>query len=232
MGDYYYPPSRDGLILKKRSEVRPGEIIVGRAPPSTQLARRRDYDRDHNDDAYNRSPQSTQGLAQRPRHEQDYNDGYNSEASIAPRPRRRRQQRARSQDGSQRQRRESSESSTDLGSSTGDESKCKSLKRKKYITLGFTAIALIHAGASIHEAMEMRAYHRKQLAEGGMEPTEAKKEQMKQRWEEAKAIGIGAYGAYSSYETIKELNERREEHHKMEEERKDRHKRREERRRR
>jgi len=65
MGDYYHPPSRDGLVLKKRSEVRPGEIIVGRALPSTQLARRRDYDQDHNDDVYNRSPRSTQALARR-----------------------------------------------------------------------------------------------------------------------------------------------------------------------
>jgi len=79
--------------------------------------------------------------------------------------------------------------------------------------------------------MEMRAYHRRKLAEGDLEPTEAKKELVKQRWEEAKAIGIAGFGAYTSYNRIKESKECREEHHKREEEREEKHGRREDRRR-
>ncbi|KAF1990945.1 hypothetical protein K402DRAFT_400453 [Aulographum hederae CBS 113979] len=237
MSDYHSSPrlsqvAPPGMVVKRRSEVLPGESIVGRVPRYA-----RQFPLYDTDDDYDRPPRgrrdqlipydARRGLARRAPLDDD--DGYDSEGSVPPL--RRRPQRARSQDHRQLQR-DQDESSSDLGSSTDDEKTEKKVRRKKYLTFGLTGVALIHAGASIHKAMELNKQREADVATGEMDEDEAHEKKKQTRVQELGAVGLAGLGVWQSWKEIRELREIQHEHEEAVERNEERHRKREDRRKR
>lgn len=244
MPSSYYDNDHSGLILKKRSEVRPDEIIVERVPKYDQQMVPRGYYNDRGPRASSLDGQ--RGAMTRYRDPRDRDYPSDSEDDYPP-PRRRNTGgggggggrdggRSRTKGGAQNNKskssRSSSVSSSDLGSSSGDERNCKKMKRKKYVTYGLASVATIHAAASIHGAIEGRAKRKEEVAEGTMSPEEQQKRNQQGLWKEAGAVGLSALGIWQAFKEGKESWELRGEHAHLEEEAKERHRKRQERQRR
>jgi len=101
------------------------------------------------------------------------------------------------------------DSSSDLGSSSGEEKERKSAKRKALLTAGLATVATIHAGHSVYQSFEKRDVRRKLLKEGDISPEQAKREKNKARLQDAASIGIAALGVKGAVSEWKEMNEKR-----------------------
>lgn len=236
--------SNSTIIKIKRSQLQPGDIILGPAPRDRDLPLTRrprpGYDRRASSvDRYD-FPDSNRGRGQqiaRRRPQQDYRDkydhDYDSEGSIPPRsrrqrPRGQRQQRPRS-DGDGNGKESSSSSSSDLGCSSDDEEMKKKAKWKKWGAIGLAGVATIHAVHGVHETVEKTRARRKEVAEGEIGLDEAHKKKNRGRWRDAANVGIAAVWLKSAYDEIQEYREAKHEHAEMIEHGEERHKKRVER---
>jgi len=228
-----------GLILKRRSEVRPGEIIVAPAPRNSQQLIRRASSLDRYDDRGTGGRGRNMAMQQyRDPRDRDASD---SEASVPPRSRNRHRSQGASNSNSKSKSKpksggkgqsSSASSSSDLCSSTEDEKRIKKMKRKKYITYGLAGVATIHAAATLKSSFDHRKQRKVEVEEGKISPEEAQKRNEQGKWQDAAAVGLSALGLYQVWNETKECWELRKEHLELEEGREERHKKREERRRR
>jgi hypothetical protein len=226
-----WKPDDRGLVLKKRSEVASDEEIVEVVPrrrPNNdrQLVRRTSSeDRIGFDRRDGRNDRRV--VAYRDR------DASDSEGSVPPRSRVSAKSRGRAKSTSGRKgKRSSSRSSSDLGSTTDDEKKCKKMERKKWITGGLAAVATIHAASKVYSSIEAHDKRVQKVALGEMSPQEAAKKRTQAHWQDAAAIAIAALGIKGAINEWSEVQEQQQEHQELLESRQDRHKRRMERRRR
>ena len=222
-----WKPDDRGLVLKKRSEVASDEEIVETVPRrnanNRQLVRRTNsadrsgYDR--RDGRNDRRVGAYRG-----------GNASDSEGSIPPRSRTSAKSRGRAKSTSGRgSKRSSSSSSSDLGSSTEDEKKVKSMERKRWITGGLAAVATVHAAAKVYSSIEAHDKRVEQVVKGEMSPQEAHKKRRQAQWQDAAAIAIAALGIKSAMNEWGELQEQQHEHKELLESRQERHKRRMER---
>jgi hypothetical protein len=233
---------RNSTVIKvKRSEIQPGDVVLGPAPRDLPLMRRprprylrRTSSLDQNDfpSSY-RGRDSDRGTIARRRDRLDPQDQYYSEGSIPPRsrrpaPTRRRQNRQQSDRGGVRDSlrdgdASSSESSSDLGSTTDDEKNKNKAKWKKWSAIGLAGVATIHAVHGVHETVEKTRTRRKELAEGEIGEEEAHKRKNKGRLRNAANVGIAAVWVHSAYSEIKEYREAQKEHAELCEKTEERH---------
>jgi hypothetical protein len=224
-----WKPDDRGLVLKKRSEVASDEEIVEVVPRRTannrQLVRRTSsVDRvgyDRKDGRNDRRVGAYRGR-----------DASDSEGSVPPRSRVSAKSRGRAKSTNGRSRRSSSTSSSDLGSTTDDEKKCKQIARKKWITGGLAAVATVHAASKVYTSIEAHDKRVQQVALGEISPEEAAKKKKQARWQDAAAIAIAALGIKGAISEWSEVQEQQHEHQELLESRQERHKRRMERKRR
>lgn len=94
---------------------------------------------------------------------------------------------------------DSGSSSSDLGSSSGDEKRARKMKGKQLITAGLATVATIHAAHNVYQSVEKRDARHKAVAEGEMTPEEAHRLKMKARLQDAASIGIAALGIKGAY---------------------------------
>jgi len=222
-----YPGPNPIVLRIRRSELRPGDVILRPAPRDLPLARRPQYHRrasslDRGDFGLPR-----RGRSAIVRRDEQEREPYESEGSIPPRAR----ARGRARQGPKRDdaRSSSSSSSSDLGSTTDDEKKKKKAKLKKWGAIGLAGIATIHAVHGVHESMEKAKKRREELAEGEISEEEAKRRKGKGRWRDAANVGIAAVWIKGAVDEIKEYREAQHEHAEMCENAEERHKKRRER---
>ncbi|KAL9015109.1 MAG: hypothetical protein Q9173_000264 [Seirophora scorigena] len=121
----------------------------------------------------------------------------------------------------------SSESSSDVCSSSEDERRQKKMRGKEYLTAGLAAVATIHAAHGLYSSMEARDKRHAEVAKGEMSPEEAGRLRRKAHLQDAAAVaiaGLGIKGAYSEWQGVqanreelrKEKDERRKRHEKRE----------------
>jgi hypothetical protein len=226
-----WKPDDRGLVLKKRSEVASDEEIVEVVPrrsanSNQQLVHRTSsLDRTGYERGGGRNDQRMVPYRGR--------DASDSEGSVPPRSRVSAKSRGRAKSTSGRRgKRSSSKSSSDLGSTTDDEKKCKKIERKKWITGGLAAVATIHAASKVYSSIESHDKRIQQVALGQISPEEAAKKKKQARWQDAAAIAIAALGIKGAMSEWSEMQEQQHEHQELLESREERHKRRMERRRR
>lgn len=212
-------PEECGWVMKKRSEVRSDEEIVQRVPRKQQVVpyrpgvNRRASSLDGNDYRDRRDGRNDRRLgAYRGRH-----DASDSEGSVPPQSRVSRSRRSSSK---------STSDSEDLGSSTDDERRCRDIKRKKWLTGGFAAVATIHAAAKVYSSLEARDKRREQVISGEMSPEESRKKRNRGRWQDAAAVGIAAIGIRGAMGEWHEVEEKAEEHKKHLKQREENHRKR------
>jgi hypothetical protein len=216
------------VVKIKRSELRPGDVIVrstisddcSLARQSRPRYRRRissvdrfDFPPDHR----NRGTLTRRKQTARPYAPQDQ---YDSEGSVPPRgriPASAKQRRGRGPQsdhgrGDANADSSSSSASSDLGCTSDDEKLKKKAKWKKWGAIGLAGVATIHAVHGVHETVEKTQKRRKELAEGKISEDEAKKRKNKGRWKTAADVGIAGVWIKSAYDEIKEYTEARKEH--------------------
>ena len=221
-----------GLVLRKRSEVRSDEEIVevvrhrgqklARRPGMERRASSMDNPRDGAGAGRGRNNDRRVG---------PYRGGAaggaaaaeDSEGSVPPQSRTGRG-RAKSMGG--KSGRASSTSSSELGSTTDDEKKCRKMQRKKWITAGLAGVATIHAASSLYSSVENHDKRILQVEAGEISPEEAHKKQRQARWQDAASIAIAALGIKGALSEWKEVQEQRHEHAELLENREERHKKR------
>lgn len=225
MAQYGYSNPRSDVIRVRRSEVQPGDVILGPAPPERSLVPRRprpQYTRrasslDGND-FYERDHRGRGQLARRRDPRDQYDQQYDSEGSVPPRARRPippRQNRQR--DGRERNRKgkedtSSSASSSDLGCTDDDEKSRKKAKLKKWGAIGLAGVATIHAVAGVHSTVEKHKKRQEELEDGEISEEEAEKRRNKGRWKNAANVGIAAVWIKGAVDEIKEYREASKEH--------------------
>lgn len=226
-----WKPDDRGLILKKRSEVASDEEIVETVP------RRRNDNRElvRRSSSVDRAAYYRRRDGRNDRRVGAYRgaDASDSEGSVPPRSRESAKNRGRAKSANGREgKRASSTSSSDLGSSTDDEKRCKKMERKKWITGGLAAVATIHAAAKVYSSVEKHDKRVEQVAAGQMSPEVAEKKKKQAHWQDAAAIAVAALGIKSAIGEWNEVQEQQQEHQKLLESRQERHRKRMERERR
>jgi len=234
-------PDDRGLVLKKRSEVSSDEEIVEYIPRAErqnrqQLVRRTSsmdrgsYGNDRRNGRDDRRVGAYRGAAAGGA----AGDDSDSEGSVPPRSRvsNRNRGRAKSATGRDSKKRDSSSSSSDLGSSSGDERNCKKIARKKWITGGLAAVATVHAASKVYSSIEAHDKRIQQVVMGEISPEEAQRKKKQARWQDAAAIAIAALGIKGAMSEWGEVQEQQHEHKELLESREERHKKRMERQRR
>jgi len=188
-------PEQKGLILRRRRDVASDEEVVAVVRHKGDLPPRRPRDNGRGSGAV---------VPYRDRRGDDHSD---SEGSVPPRSR----VRARSTAGRSRRRGSpgSSESSSELPSSTDEERQCRKIRRKKWITAGLATVATVHAASKVYSSIEKHDKAMEEVKAGKMSPEEAHKKLRASRWQDAAAVGIAALGIGGA---ISEWNEVHEEH--------------------
>ena len=126
-------------------------------------------------------------------------------------------------EGPRGEKRSSSESSSDVCSSSEDERRTKKARGKEFLTAGLAAVATIHAAQGVYKSMEARDKRHEEVAKGEMSPEEARKLKNKARLQDAAAIAIAALGIKGAYSEWQEVQEHREELLQQKKERAERH---------
>ncbi|TVY16839.1 hypothetical protein LARI1_G005338 [Lachnellula arida] len=116
-----------------------------------------------------------------------------------------------------------SDSDSDLGSSSEDEKKIKKMKGKQLLTAGLATVATIHAAHNIYQSIEKRDARHRAVQEGEMTPEEARKLKAKATLQDAASVGIAALGIKGAISEIKEANEMRHECRELNEKKAERH---------
>lgn len=234
-------PDERGLVLKKKSEVASDEEIVEYIPRASRTANNRQlvrrtssmdrgsYGNDRRTGRDDRRVGAYRGAAAGGA----AGAGSDSEGSVPSRSRvsARGRGRAKSTNGRE-SKRDSSSSSSDLGSSSGDERNCKKIARKKWITGGLAAVATVHAAAKVYSSIEAHDKRVMQVAKGEISPEQAQTKKKQARWQDAAAIAIAALGIKGAMSEWSEVQEQQHEHQELLESREERHKKRMERQRR
>ena len=226
--DYTKTPEERGLVLRKRSEVHSDEEIVEAVPRRARRRpgmERRTSSLDRGDYGRHGGHGDRRVGAYRGRRSTS-----DSEGSVPPRSRVSRRGRGKSTGG--RSKRSSSNSSSDLGSSTDDLKKERHVKHMKYVTGALAAVATIHAGAKVYSSIEAHDKRIQQVQAGELSPEESRKKRNTSRWQDAAAIGIAALGIKGALGEWNEVQEKTKEHKEAMERHRERHQRRLERERR
>lgn len=234
MSLYGYPNPRAEVIRVRRSDVKPGDVILGPAPAERSLVPRQrprpQYPRRASsldgDDFYDRNPRGRGQVIRR----RNPRDDYDSEGSVPPRSRRpipsrqnrpQRDERERNRKGKDEG--SSSVSSSDLGCTDDDEKIKKKAKLKKWGSIGLAGVATVHAVAGVHSTIEKRKKRQEELADGEISEEEADKIRNKGRWRNAANVGIAAVWIKSAVDEIKEYREASKEHREIIEKGEERH---------
>jgi len=228
MAGYSHPNST--IIKIKRSELRPGDVLLGPAPRDLPLGRprprylRRTSSLDRNDFS---DPYRGRGTIARRREQPDPSDQYDSEGSVPPQSRKLTSENRRDTDrGNSNRNRSSSASSSDLGCTDDDEKNVKKAKWKKWGAIGLAGVAGIHAVHGVYETIEKTKERRKELEEGEISEEEAKRKKNRARWKEAANVGIAGVWIKSAWDEIKEYREAQHEHAEICEKAEERHRKR------
>jgi len=237
MAQYGYSNANSAVIRVRRSEVQPGDVILGPAPPERSLVPRQrprpQYPRRASsldgDDFYRPNPRR-RGQVLRRRDPRDQYGQYDSEGSVPPRdrcsiPQRQNQQRG-NRNGTDKDDTSSSASSSNLGCTSDDEKIKKKAKLKKWGSIGLAGVATIHAVAGVHSTIEKRKKNREELEEGEISEAEAEKRRNKGRWRNAANVGIAAVWIKGAVDEIKEYREATKEHQEIIEKSEERHRKR------
>jgi hypothetical protein len=112
----------------------------------------------------------------------------------------------------------SSESDSDLGSSTDEEGTRKELRKGALWATGFATLATVHTVHNISNKMKKHKTHDRKLRQGKISLEEVDKERVKHYLEDAASIGLSALaikGAISEWqEAANSVRETRSFHHK------------------
>jgi hypothetical protein len=237
MAQYGYSNPNSAVIRVRRSDVQPGDVILGPAPRDLPLATRprprpqylRRASSLDGDDFYGPGPRGRGQVARR-RDPRDQYHQYDSEGSIPPRsrrpipPRQNRQKDNRNRSGKvDSSSSSSSASSSDLGCTSDDEKLKKKAKLKKWGSIGLAGVATIHAVAGVHSTIEKRKKNREELQEGEISEHEAERRRNKGRWRNAANLGIAAVWIKGAVDEIKEYREATKEHQETIEKSEERH---------
>lgn len=228
MAQYGYSNPRSNVIRVRRSEVQPGDVILGPAPPERSLVSRRPRPRPtyprrasslDGDDFYERDSRGRGQLARRTDPRGQYDQPYDSEGSVPPRARRAIPPKPnRQRDGRERNRTgrddtsSSSESSSDLGCTDDDDKSKKKAKLKKWGAIGLAGVATIHAVSGVHSTIEKGKKRREELADGDISEEEAERKRNKGRWKNAANVGVAAIWIKGAVDELKEYREAAKEH--------------------
>ncbi|QDS68970.1 hypothetical protein FKW77_008916 [Venturia effusa] len=233
---------RTEVIRVRRSEVQPGDVILGPAPLERSVAPRRprpQYSRRSSsldgDKFFQLAPSRRRELAGRRDPRDENEQQYDSEGSVPPRARRPLPARqSRQRDGRERSRNaeddtSSSVSSSDLGCTDDDEKSKKKARLKKWGAIGLAGVATIHAVSGVHSTIEKRKKRQEELAHGDISEEEAERRRNKGRWKNAANVGIAAVWIKGAVDEIKEYREVAKEYEETCEKGEERHRRRVER---
>jgi len=226
-----WKPDERGLVLKRRSEVESDEEIVdilpkrrskrGQLIQRTSSLERGDYERGNPD----RSVRPWRGA---PAANIDVSDRGASERRSRPKSR---ASQSRSHAGSKARwsTRSNSTSSADLGSSSGDEKRCRRAAKRKWITACLAGVTTVHAAAKVYRNIKNHDKRVMQVQRGEMSPEEANKKEKRSRWQDAAGIAIAALGIKGARNEWRKVQEQHREHEKLIERRQEMHQRRMER---
>jgi len=104
------------------------------------------------------------------------------------------------------------DSSSDLGSSSGEEKERKKGTGKQLLTAGLATIATIHAAHSVYQSAEKHNIRERELRKGEISKAVAKKQRNRGYLQDAASVGIAALGIKGAMSEWMEAKEHREEH--------------------